>query len=89
MVEEGLDSPRCEGYFRKLRVHNEGLTIQCHVNSRGYFLHLAKLGNGRKRGSLIVSEGSKGSGWEEFTYHLAKVVGFKDPAVVNTNRVQT
>lgn len=90
MVEKGLDSRWCEVFFRKLRVGNEGITIQRHVNSRGYFLHLAEFRNGRRRrSSLIVPEGSKGSGWKEFDYHLAKVASFKDPMVVNTNRAQT
>lgn len=73
MVEEALDSLWPKGFFRKLRVGNGVLTLQHHINSRGSFLHLEEFCNGRMRGSLMVLEGTKGSGWEGFAYHLKKV----------------
>lgn len=88
MAEECLDFFQREGFFRKLRMDNKVLNIQCQVNSKGCFLQLAEFGNGRRRGFLVIPEGSKGNVWEGFAYYIRLVVGFKAPIFENANRVK-
>ncbi|KAG6680391.1 hypothetical protein I3842_13G039400 [Carya illinoinensis] len=73
MVMEAIDAPLREGFFKKLRMGNGLFTLQLLRNSRGRYLLLEDFINGRRRGSLIIPEGVKGSGWEGFSYHLRKV----------------
>ncbi|KAF5482166.1 hypothetical protein F2P56_002755 [Juglans regia] len=64
---------------------NGVLAIQRHINAQGCFLHLTELGFEKKRGSVMVPEDLKGSGWEDFAYNLGKLAGHHSRSTLITS----
>ncbi|KAG2685690.1 hypothetical protein I3760_10G137600 [Carya illinoinensis] len=73
MVVEAAETRWRENFFKKMRIGNGFLTLHLLRNARGCYLHLEEFVNGRRRGSLIIPEGTKSCGWEGFAYNLKKV----------------
>ena len=72
---EDLASKQKPGQFaRTVREGDRILIIQLGSNAHGSFLLFSELDKGRRRGSIVIPEGSLGSGWRRFGFHLRKTI---------------
>ncbi|XP_035542241.1 uncharacterized protein LOC118344845 [Juglans regia] len=74
-IEDCLELIRHEGFFRELRMGSRVFIIQHHANTRGSFLQLSKLWNGRRKILLVILEGANGIGWKGFLQSIRSVIG--------------
>ena len=72
-IEELISKQKLGQFARTVREGDRVLILQLVSNAHGTFLLFSELDNGRRRGSIVISEGKSGSGWRGFGMHLRKI----------------
>ena len=73
-MEKLLSKQYSDHFVRTKREGEKVLILQMGSNAHGMFLLLFELLHGRRRGNIVIPEGTMGSGWRGFGLHLRKML---------------